>query len=147
MNHSPAEIIAQYLISKGKVIQPGESGTWPIYVGYLPDAPESRVDPDVVASMDSESLKDGRVMGGDPLFHRGVQILLRGKDYNEGYVKAEDLANTLASARRSRVRIGDDAYRIDNVTQTTDVVRLGLEEGTKRRWTFSVNFLATLQEV
>jgi len=145
MNHSPAEIVAQFLISKGAVVAPDDSGYWPVYVGILPDA--AGVRDEIVSSMDTEGVKDGRPMGGDPLFHKGVQLMLRAQEYNSGYIKGSALAATMATARRSRVRIGDDAYRIDSVTQTTDVVAIGQEEGTKRRWLFSVNFLATLQEV
>jgi len=45
------------------------------------------------------------------------------------------------------VTVDDDTYTIINVTQTTGVVVMGQEPGTKRRELFSVNFLATLREV
>jgi len=143
MNHTPAYIIAQYLIGEGLLTAPDESGDWPVYTGILPDSPE--VKDDIVACMDTAGIKDGRSMeSGVSLFHQGFQILLRATEYNVGYAKAQDLADALAEIQNEEEVILDTTYEINNVTQTTDVVIVSQEEGSKRRSIFSVNFLVTL---
>ena len=144
MNHSPAYILAQYLIGEGLLSDPTESGDWPGFVGHLPDG--SDVDDSAVGAMDTSPVKDGRIMGSAPLFHFGVQLLLRSRAYNAGYAKAAALGVSLSAVDDETVVVGDDTYTVVNVTQTTGVVVLGQEPGTKRRELFSVNFLATIQE-
>jgi len=144
VNHSPAYILANYLIGEGLLQDPSESGGWPVYVGQLPDGPEAP--DDAAVSIDTTPVKDGRVMGGAALFHYGVQLLLRSEGYNEGYAKAVDVAGALDGVDDDLVVLGANTYKLVNVSQATGVVALGQEKGTKRRWMFSMNFLATLQE-
>lgn len=146
MNHSPAYIITQYLISEGLLTDPQDSGDWPVYVGSLPDGDD--VVDDAVGCFDQTPVKDGRLMQGENIFHAGGQILLRAKEYNTGYAKAQAIATALEQIDRDEQVIGSDTYRIDNVTQTTGVVVIGQEEeNSKRRELFSVNFITTLKEV
>jgi len=146
MNHSPAYILAQYLIDEGLLTDSTESDDWKVYVGSLPDG--SLTGHNAVGCMDTAPVKDGRIMGGAPLFHHGIQLLIRSTGYNEGYTKASALAAALAEVVNEEVFVSSlYSYEIANVTQTTGVVVLGQEEGTKRREMFSVNFLATLKEV
>lgn len=145
MNHSPAYILAQYLIGEGGASDPLASGSWPLFVGALPDG--DRTEDDALAAMDTAPMKDGRTMGGAPLFHHGVQLLLRSSDYNAGYSKIHALGVALAAVDGASVVEGGSIYTLFNISQTTGVIALGQEAGTKRRVMFSVNFLATIQEV
>lgn len=145
MNHSPAYIVREYLIDQGDVTDPENSGSWPAFVGNLPDG--VNVDHDAIGCIDTTPVKDGRIMGGAPLFHYGFQLLLRASAYNTGYAKLDALADELATVDDDQVTIGSNVYKINSITQVTGVVSLGQEEGTKRRELFSVNFLATIQEV
>ncbi len=87
-------------------------------------------------------------MSGTPMFHYGVQLLLRASDYNTGYAKADAIATLLAAVDDDDVAVdSNNTYTVVSITQTTGVVVMGQEEGTKRREMFSVNFLATLKEV
>ena len=145
MDNSPAYIIKEYLVDQGDLTAfDASAGSWKVYMQNLPDGKE--VDHDSVVCIDTAPFKDGRIMGGSPLFHFGVQILLRATEYDDGYAKASDLALALDAVDDATVNIGSDVYTINNVSQTTGVVRIGQEEGTKRREMFSVNFLATIQE-
>lgn len=146
MNYSPAYILAQYLIGEGLLKGPSESGVWPAFVGSLPDG--DGVDNDAAVLVDTAPVKDGRIMGGEPLFHHGVQILLRSVAYNAGYNKVAALAAALAGVQNDEVEVeSGSTYTLNNITQISGVLPLGQEPGTKRRWMFSVNFLATIQEV
>jgi len=145
MNHSPANIIAEYLFGEAILTDPDDSGLWHGYVGVLPDGIET--DDDIAACIDTTPIKDGRVMDGAALFHFGVQILLRARTCNTGYAKAADLQDALAAVDDEQVIIGSNTYQIVNVSDATGIVNLGQEEGTKRRWMFSTNFIATIKEV
>jgi|GEM_PF-4541833 len=148
MNHSPAYIMAQYFIEEGLLTDPSSSGDWPVFVGILPDDNILDLDHDIAACIDTASVKDGRIFeDGENIFHYGFQILIRATNYNTGYQKAQELADTLELIDRDTVIISSTTYRLDNVTQTTGVVVLGQEEGSKRRELFSINFLVTLKEI
>ena len=125
---------------------PSESGDWPTFVGTLPDG--DRVPDNALAVIDTAPLKDGRIMGSAPLFHHGIQVLLRSFSYNPGYSKTLALAVALAAVANTEVEVESGVtYVLNNVTQFSGVIPLGQEqETTKRRWMFSVNFLATIQE-
>ena len=145
MDQSPAYILAQYLISEAVLIEPSESGDWKVYVGALPDG--ETTDHNAVGCIDTAPVKDGRVMGSAPLFHPGVQLMVRATDYNVGYAKADEIATALAAVQNVDITVDSTDYEIANVSQASGVVVLGQESGTKRRWLFSVNFTATLKEV
>ena len=144
MNHSPAYIMAQRLIQEGLLTDPSESGDWKVYVGVLPDGKQT--EDDIVASIDTTPIKDGRLMTGANIFHHGVQLLLRSRNHNEGYAKTSALVTAFEGIDDVTVSIGDDSYLINSVTQITGIIALGQEEGTKRRVLFSVNFIVTMKE-
>lgn len=145
MNHSPAYILSQYLINNSLLTNPGDSGDWKVYVGVLPDGNE--VEDDAAASIDTTPVKDGRLMAGANIYYYGTQLLVRSSAYNTGYAKADALADALEGVDDEEITIGSDTYQINNVSALNGVVSLGLEEGTKRRELFSVNFLVTMKEI
>ena len=144
MNHSGAYILAQHLIAEGELIDPAESGDWKVFVGSLPDGNEA--DDNAVGAIDTSPVKDGRLMGGAPLFHYGVQLLLRSREYNAGFAKADSVALAMSEIDDDSVSIDSNTYTLINVLQSTGVVALGQEDGTKRRYMFSVNFIATIRQ-
>ena len=144
LNDSPAFILTRFLIAQGELIIPGESGTWPVYTGALPDG--GNVEHNAVVGIDTAGVGDGRIMNGSPLFHHGVQLMIRSTDYNVGYAKAAALAEELAVANQTAVDVGDDTYVIHAIKQTSSVTSLGQEPESKRRYLFSVNFTATIRK-
>lgn len=145
MNHSPAYILAQYLIGEGLLSDPTGAGAWKVYVGMLPDG--QTTEHNAVGCIDTTPLKDGRLNSGPSIFHYGIQLLLRSSAYNTGYAKASALLEALEAVDRDTVTISGTTYRLMNVSPTGGIVVLGQEDGTKRRELFSVNFLVTLKEV
>jgi len=147
MDYSPAEIMTEYMIQQGLVTDPSDQTTWPIYTGLLPD--DGDVEDDIVACMDTEAVKDGRIFSsGENIFHYGFQFLVRAVEYNDAWQKAKALEDACELINRDEVDMDSTVtYRLDNVTLTTGVTSLGQEEGSKRRQIFSVNFLVTLKEI
>ena len=145
MDYSPAYIMAQYLIGESLLTDPSDSGSWPVYVGLLPDG--NGVAHEAVSCVDTSSVKDGRILnGGENIFHFGFQLMVRATAYNTGYAKAQALAEALQEVNRDTVTISGTTFRIDSVTDTSGVTVVGQEEGSKRRELFSLNFLVTLKE-
>jgi hypothetical protein len=143
LNHSPAYVLAQHLISEGYGVAPGDSGEWPLFVANLPDG--DKAEDDALALVDTSGVKDGRLMSGTPLFHHGIQLRVRARAYNTGYNKAQTIASYLATIQNVEEEVDSITYTLNNVTQTTDVVSIGQGEA-RRREEFSVNFLVTLKE-
>ena len=145
MTHTPAQIFRQYLLDEGLAVEPGASGSWPIYHSHLPDG--VGVEDDALCVYDTAGGKDGRPMGGLPLFHHGIQLRVRSRSYTDGWEKAQEIADAAGGILRESLDLDSITYIIQSVSQSTSVVALGVEEeGTKRRDHFTVNFLATLKE-
>ena len=72
---SPAAILSQYLIDAGVFTDPSIASAWPLYISHLPD--DDNVEDNAAAIYDSPGIKDGRLMAGRTIEHRGVQLILR----------------------------------------------------------------------
>lgn len=138
---SPADIIYQLLVNLelGSV-----EGEWPISVGLLPDTPD-----EAICVYDTAGRPDGRLMStGERIDHPGIQIRVKGKDYPTVYQKIKTIATTLD--RQAAVSIAfseEEAYIIDNVSRTGDILPVGIEEVDGRRCHhFTLNATLTLRE-
>lgn len=145
MNHSPATLLAEFLIGDMFLGDPeGSSLTWPAYVGFMPD--KAAAPDDLVVLTDTEGLKDGRLMTGENVNHGGVQILVRCRSYGEGWAKLAALCAALEAAAGEEIEISSStSYTILNVSQQGPILSLGLEEAT-RRFLLTANFLTTIRE-
>lgn len=131
-----AEIIGQHLKDQGHF-----NNAFPLYYNFLPD---QKGVPDSCASLtDSGGKKDGRYMeDGTNVFHFGLQLRIRHLQAKEALDKILVVTDYLATLKN--MNIGN--HTIWNVTQETPPLFMGLEEGTKRRSHYTVNFLVTLEE-
>jgi hypothetical protein len=65
-----------------------------------------------------------------------------------GWDKMYAITSALESQGIVEVELGDVVYQISGVNQTTQIIPLGIEEdGSKRRFAFTVNFRVTIREV
>ncbi|KKK87216.1 hypothetical protein LCGC14_2755460 [marine sediment metagenome] len=143
---SPSLIFSEYLIDEGIFTDSSLNVNWPMYISTMPDA--DTVESDVGTIYDTEGLKDGRIMvDGENIFHKGNQIRIRSKNYADGWAKAEEVIALFEAVADVSIVINSITYEIKNVTQTTSIIPLGVEEGTKRRDLFTINFLSTIKEV
>lgn len=147
LKHSPATIIKELLTSSdfGYFTDPIEHGFWPLYIGHMPDGDLTK--DDCGAVYDTSGVRDGRLMEGEVIFHYGLQLKIRSAHFADGWEKANAVASRLAQVKRELIEVEDTEYRIDNLSQTTQIIPLGLEEGTKRRFLSTINFITTIQEV
>jgi len=144
---SPASIIAAYIIEelgKGMTV-PSDGDTWPLYICHMPDG--VNVETNCGAVYDTAGTQEVRSMTGEWPEHQGIQLRIRARDYETGYEKIEDIANALDEIAWVDFEIGDLEYRIFNVSRTSPIVSLGVEPGTVRRFSFTINFLLTIREL
>ncbi len=143
---SPASILAAYIIEElTTMTTPSDESTWPLYITHLPDG--RGVEDDCGLMSDTPGLKDGRYMDGEVPQHPGVQLMIRSLTFDEGYAKIEDVASDLDVVIGFEISLASGDYRIENVSRTSPIIPLGIEEGTKRRFLFTINFLVTVKEI
>ena len=142
---SSMAIIATYIIGLGKMTDPDDQTTWPLYQSHIPDGDD--VETECGGVYDTVGINDPRSMNGTVSGHPGVQLRIRARDYETGRTKIEDIAVALDAVVRDTVAIGPSTYRLQNVSRTTPIVSLGVEPGTKRRNIFTVNYLLTVKKL
>lgn len=135
MNHSPADIVAQYLHNEEVVVLPPTEGDWQCYVNRAADLGENNT----VAITDTQGLKDGRQMrSGETYFHPGIQVRVRAGTESEGWQKMEAIKAKFDAANQESVTIGDNTYTIHSITLKSNIIPLGQDKGTQRR-SFTLN--------
>lgn len=140
MIHPPAKVLAELLISLD-LFDAYDDATpaWPIYISYSPDQPD-----EIGVVHDMPGVKDGRLMSGALIEHFGVQLTVRGEDYDDAYAKCDRVAREMEAVDDVSVLVGAETYTVHNVSQSSPILSLGKEEGTQRRFLFSMNFLLTI---
>jgi len=142
MVHTSAEILAQYMMSLGIFEMPSRAASWPLYVAFLP-ARENGNDSAVIA--ETTGILDGRYADGKYVEHYGSQLRVRSLSYSEGYLKTYNASLELNSILNTPITLDGVFYRINNVSRTSSVIPLGVEEN-GRGFSFSVNFLTTITQ-
>jgi len=145
IDHSPAYILAWYLIfDLASMTLPSASSDWPLFVNSLPD--KKTIGDDAGAIYDTAGTLDGRVINtGEVIEHYGIQVKIRARDYQTGWQKIRNIAASFSTVQNMVVNIGDDDYRVWNISRTSPIVNLGVDE--RKRFQFTVNFLTTMNEV
>jgi hypothetical protein len=144
---SPASIVADYIVDTlAKMTWPRDKGNWPLYVSHLPDGKNVKTNCGCV--YDTTGLLDTRQMNGRWPLHPGIQIRIRARGYEVGFGKIEDIASALDELVNESVTTSSGVYEIQNLSRSTPVVPLGPEVGTtRRRFLFTVNYLATIKKL
>jgi len=145
IDYSPAYILAWYMINELEIMSlPSASSDWPLFINALPD--KSTIKDSAGAIYDTSGTLDGRVLStGEVVEHYGLQVKIRSRDYQTGWQKIRDIAASFSTVQNIVVNIGDDDYRVWNISRTSPVVNLGIDE--RKRFQFTVNFLTTMSEV
>lgn len=147
MSHTPADVLAEALAQAGTVVRPdavpaGQTPTWPVYVGHLPDSPDN-----AVAVYDTSGTPDGRIMKtGETIRHPGFQVRTRARTHQEAYQKLLQIAEAIDAIRRLVVALDGTGYTIAAATRTGDLLPLGQEPDSKKRDGFTLNGTITYQQ-
>jgi hypothetical protein len=145
ITNAPSVIIKEYLVAQGFATEPSDETDWPIFRTRLPDG--NNVPHNAMAVYDTDGVKDGRLMvDGEPILRHGIIVLVRSPDFDTGWTKAGDIADLFDRVFNELFEMDDAAYTLCNCSRTTGVIPVGQEEGTKRRYIFSINMLLTVRE-
>lgn len=137
---SPASIIASYLVSQAIVTVPSADSDWPMWISFIADTPDN-----ATGIYNTPSTKDGRILSsGSVIQHYGVEILLRATNEEVGWQKCNTIAGQLDSIDNTQVVGTNNTYTVHNVTRIANINSIGLEQGTKRRNLFSMNFSVSI---
>lgn len=143
LRHSPARVVATALAEAG-VVSPRSGGApWPVHVWKRPEGPD-----DIVVVYDTQGRDGGNsqpdgVDNGLP----GVMVMVRSKDPEVGYDKADEIKYTLDQViLRQTVVLGESTYCLGSVDTTSGVLSAG-EEPNTRRALFTVNGVVNVQMV
>jgi len=142
---SIAILLQQAASIKGLGMLPVPSGKvetdWPIFCGHLPSKPD-----DAIVFTDTQGPKDGRYMSGPTIFHPGWQLRVRSKRYDVAMAKVVAIQTWLDTILRERVEVDGVWYIIQAITQTSDVLSLGQEPDSARRYNLTLNGTSTFEK-
>ena len=127
---------------------PTDNGDWPAYYSHMPDNEHS---PDnIIVCYDTAGVKQNREMKGGKVRQMiGSQVLVRSRDYHDGWLKARNIERKIDGFYRELIKVtapDEDEWFIivHSTTRTGPVSPLGSEEKTGR-YLFSYNFLSTTE--
>jgi hypothetical protein len=140
--HSPADIVRMVLIAEGQGTLPtSPPGAWPIYAHNEPTSPDN-----CITLYDTDGRQHGRT-GPDRerQEHYGVQIRIRARDGESGFVKAHAVAVALdALIDYDSLTIDGTRYIVHSVTRTSGVISLGKEMAQSKRHLYTVNAIVSI---
>jgi len=141
---APSSIIASVIVQiLEEMSNPLDGGVWPLYISMMPD--DSDVEDDCGAIYDAPGIVNARLMReGEVVEHHGVQIKIRSTDYETGYRKIRELALDLDAVKNQSITLGDNVYTVNNLARVGTIDYLGIEKESKRRYLFTVNFIACI---
>lgn len=139
--NTAAEVVRQQLLNHAIV---SENGVWPCFVSFAPDTPDN-----LVCIYDTAGKQDGRIMAsGEAIIHPGIQIMVRGLDYNDVHSQMRKIWLNTDAVRKVTVAIsGGSTYSLLNVSRTGDVLNAGIESvSDRRRYVLTLNAVVTMRE-
>jgi len=141
---APSSIIASIIVQiLEEMSNPLNGDVWPLYISSMPD--DSDVEDDCGSIYDSPGVINARLMeDGEVVEHHGIQIKIRSTDYETGFRKIRGLALDLDAVKNQSITLDDNTYTVNNLARVGTIGYLGIEKESKRRYLFSVNFIACI---
>lgn len=142
---SPSKILVAYLVANDVFADPRDSAlTWPLYDDFLPD--EDGVPDSAGAFFDTDGVTTDREMAA-PFEHNsyfGVQLRVRAQKKDVASTQILAACALLEATCEAAITVNGHDYVLQSVDQLAPAVWLGLEAGTKRRGSYTANFLCTI---
>lgn len=141
--HSPADILAQYLIDKGEaeLFDAEDPPEWVIYVDFQPPEPD-----ELVIVNNTSGVLDARDLeSGEQKERPGIQLVVRGHDHRNTYRK---LSRMVALMNKEVdwpiVNLETSSYIIKNISATTAIGSFPQDD--QQRYSFFWNAIMTIEE-
>lgn len=142
MTTPPGKVIRAWLILHNF----GVAGPTAAYSVFSPSMPES---PDeCIAVANTTPVLDGALLEtGEVIQHPGIQIKIRSKSHDPGWVKGKQIENAICGIRNELVTVtGLGTFLVQNFHLTSGLMYAGVEEQNKRPW-FTLNGTLTIKDV
>lgn len=120
MNHTPAEIILQYIRDSSL-----DSG-WETFYAKMPPEPINQI-----VVFDSMSQLDGKIMQtGQTVEHPGIQVRVRSLVYKDGWLKAQAILEYLSEMLREIIICSNPTttYHVQSFTVVGSLMYIGQAE-------------------
>ncbi len=147
--HSPADIVRWLMVDAGQASDPtlATLDDWPAYVDVETDTPDA-----VITVTDTTGQSDGRDMvDGSLNQHYGFQVRIRSVGKPDGFAKAQSLRRWMSEGayreRLSVVPFGPATYTVHCFAKIGQVLSLGTDAPSSRRWLHTVNAMVTVSRV
>lgn len=152
LDHSPAMILAEILISNEKCDRPpatltlSPSNNLPfVFVGKEPDGPGI---PDrVVSVFNTTGLEFGRDAFGELAEYEGVQLRVRHSTGEQAFVLMKDLSIHLDQLYMKTLTIGSSSYRVQSVRRSGGFALFGKEPSATLRNVMTMNAVMTVRKL
>lgn len=144
LSHSPQYIVRQLLVDLGMGFDPvGTSTSWRIYDTSEPDSPD-----DAITVYSTQGVDHGQIqISGYRVIDHGIQIRVRARDPEAGFVKANQIAVALdETVRMNTTVLGETVYLIWAFNRTGDLNQLGRMPN-RNCYLFTINATVTLNPV
>jgi hypothetical protein len=137
---TPATIMWNYLVNVAELFtNPSAGSDWALFDDFLPDD-VNIVSDNIAAIFTTPGILHGKDIDGTQYQHYGLQLRVRAFDFNGAYEKVKNVITALLTVYNQNVNVsGDATYKIHNITQTSDIVKIDYDE--KDRTHYVVNFI------
>jgi hypothetical protein len=144
MNHSPAKVLAEAIISASLGSDVHDHAEWPVVDEFMPDLPDG-----IIAVYSTSGLAGTKGMKtGGRSSKPGFEILVRAMENDDAWQKIEAVSNWLSKTlKRTVVSVEEISYRIESITLVGTTTFIGLETEGKRRPLFSLNGRVTISQI
>ena len=150
--HSPANVIRWLLVDKGLGTSPRLVLSWPVWTAGEPKVPDN-----VITVYDTQGTDEGAVMvgpRGELQGHYGFLVRVRAKDQPTGWAKANAIRASLSEDVYDNTvvvpawqGIAGATYTVENCAGVGHVLSLGVNVENEKTWLFTVNAVATINQV
>ena len=143
--HDQAQIVAQLIQNLGlgsdPLARPLEA--WPVYSYQEPSSPDS-----VITVYTTTGRREGRTQpDGESQQHHGFQVRVRDARPDLGSTKANAIATAFdRDVYQEGVTISSSQYLVHSISNTTDVLSLGIESPTSSRFIFTLNAIVAVRQ-
>lgn len=142
LEHSPADIVAYLLVSKGQANAHNVAG-WPTFINNTPKTPGQ-----YLSLVDTAGRLSGKThVDSEPQIHHGVQLLAKSPNPTLPFRKLTELLGFLSSVANEVVVLEDSHYIVKATTATSSVLRIGREQPEDVLTVCSLNLVCSIRQL
>ena len=143
LDHPPEFVVRTLLIDLGMATEPADDDDWPVFVSNEPDQPDSCI----IVVENGSVLRGRHHFDGEVQEGYGVQIKVRSIDYSARQTIGAIVEALDQQVRNTLVEVSSADYRVYSMHRTGSVLHPGKGPGNSNRDLFTVNYVATIDQL